>query len=113
MLKKSSSVLLSLLLVLALCSCGAAKSQTFKVNVKESDTYCSKEFQVSKQSVTVSSNKDCAIEIVNVSDASDKVSIGYLTPGSSEKVELKEGTTYKIEAGTSSGDLEITVSDVK
>ncbi len=113
-MKKILLLILAALPILTLCGCAAEGSQVvLKVNIKENGAYYSEAFEVKKSEVTFGSNMDCAIEIVNAEDESDSVTIGYLTPGLSEKVKLQPGKKYKIKYARSDTDsLEITVKGI-
>ena len=113
-MKKIILLILAVLPILTLCGCAAVGSQVvLKMNIKENGAYYSEAFEVKKSEVTFGSNMDCAIEIVNAEDESDSVTIGYLTPGMSEKVKLKPGKKYKIKSDRSdTKSLEITVKGI-
>ena len=86
---------------------------SLRVNILEDETYYSDSFEVSKNTIYVYSNMDCAIEIVNVDDDSDSVSIGYLTPGMSESIKLSKNKKYRIKSDLNSDKLVITIKGAK
>jgi len=86
---------------------------SLKVNILENEVYYSDSFEVSKNTIQVYSNMDCAIEIVNVDDDSDSVSIGYLTPGMSESIKLNKNKKYRIKSDLNSDKLVITIKGAK
>ena len=86
---------------------------SLKVNILENEVYYSDSFEVSKNTIQVYSNMDCAIEIVNVDDDSDSVSIGYLTPGMSESLKLNKNKKYRIKSDLNSDKLVITINGAK
>ena len=84
-----------------------------KVNILENEVYYSDSFEVSKNTIQVYSNIDCAIDIVNIEDANDSVSIGYLTPGMSESIKLSKDKKYRIKSDANSDKLIITIKGAK
>ena len=86
---------------------------SLKVNILENEVYYSDSFEVSKSTIKVYSNMDCAIEIVNVDDDSDSISIGYLTPGMSESIKLSKNKKYRIKSDVNSDKLVITINGAK
>lgn len=86
---------------------------SLKVNILENEVYYSDSFEVSKNTIQVYSNMDCAIEIVNVDDDSDSVSIGYLTPGMSESLKLNKNKKYRIKSDLNSDKLVIKIKGAK
>lgn len=113
-IKRILALLTAAILVLALCGCTLIGSKTvLEVNVLNNGVYYSKPFKAQRINVSVSSNMDCAIEIVNADDETDVVSIGYLTPGMCEKIELKKGESYRIKSDLTDTDtLEITMTGI-
>jgi len=86
---------------------------SLKVNILENEVYYSDSFEVSENTIQVYSNMDCAIEIVNVDDDNDSVSIGYLTPGMSESIKLNKNKKYRIKSDLNSDKLVITIKGAK
>ena len=86
---------------------------SLKVNILENKVYYSDSFEVSKNTIKVYSNMDCAIEIVNVDDDRDSVSIGYLTPGMSESIKLSKNKKYRIKSDVDTDKLIITINGAK
>lgn len=113
-IKRISALLTATVLVLALCGCAVVGSKTaLEVNILNNGVYYSELFKAERTKISVSSNMDCAIEIVNVDDETDVVSIGYLTPGMCEKIELKNGESYRIKSDLTDTDaLEITMTGI-
>ncbi len=101
-----------MILVICLTGCNS-NNVVLKVDIKDEGTFYSQVFQVDNENVNVSSNMDCAIDIVNIDNEDDCISIGYLTPGMSEEVSLKKDYKYRIKVDSDVedlGDLEITVT---
>ncbi len=80
-----------------------------KVNIEENGVYYSEPFNVKKENVKVYSDVDCSIEIVNIEDENDLVSIGYLTNGMHEKIKLNKNKTYRVKSSVE--NLEITITN--
>jgi len=113
---KIISVILCLIILIGIVFLLINKSSSsisLKVNILENEVYYSDSFEVSKNTIQIYSNMDCAIDIVNVDDASDTVSIGYLTPGMSEKIKLSKNNKFRIKSDVDSDKLVITIKGAK
>jgi ADP-ribosylglycohydrolase len=113
---KVIGIILCLIIIISIVFLLINKSYSkvsLKVNILENEVYYSDSFEVSKNTIQVYSNMDCAIEIVNVDDDSDSVSIGYLTPGMSESIKLNKNKKYRIKSDLNSDKLVITIKGAK
>lgn len=85
---------------------------TLSVDINENGTYYSENFKVSNErNVTIYSNMDCSIEIVNVENEEDSKSIGYLTQGMHEHFKLSKEKTYRIKVNKEVKGLNISITD--
>lgn len=87
---------------------------SFNIIDKKNGYYYSDGFSVNKSKVKISSNIDTSIDIVNELDDNDYITIGYLTSGLPEIVELDTTKKYRIRVKENSDSkLNITISNIK